>query len=139
MNAARPMSQTSSQATTRGIRVQVKARYSPEHSDARRPLWFFLYTITITNEGEETVQLLHRHWEITDGNGHVEHVRGPGVVGEQPTLLPGESFEYTSGCPLPTRFGFMQGQYRMTLVESGETFDAEVAGFPLRMSDETLN
>ncbi len=134
-----PMTPTFSQATTRGVRVHVKARYSPEHSDARRPLWFFVYTITITNDGDQTVQLLHRHWEITDANGHVEHVRGPGVVGEQPTLSPGESFEYTSGCPLPTRFGFMQGQYRMSLVDSDETFDAEVAGFPLRMSDETLN
>lgn len=133
------MSQTHSEATTRGVRVQVRARYSPEHSDVRRPLWFFLYTIKITNEGGTTVQLLHRHWEITDANGHVEHVRGPGVVGEQPTLAPGESFEYTSGCPLPTRFGFMKGEYRMVLPESGETFDAEVAGFPLRMGDETLN
>jgi ApaG protein len=133
------MTQTRSEATTRGVKVEVRARYSPEHSDARRPLWFFVYTITITNDGDQTVQLLHRHWEITDGNGKVEHVRGPGVVGEQPTLSPGESFEYTSGCPLGTRFGFMQGEYRMTVLDSGETFDAEVAGFALRMSDETLN
>lgn len=121
------------------MRVQVKARFSPEHSDAKRPLWFFVYTVTITNDGDATVQLLHRHWEITDAHGHVEHVRGPGVVGEQPTLAPGQSFEYTSGCPLTTRFGFMKGEYRMVLIESGETFDADVAGFPLRMSDETLN
>lgn len=133
------MTQTSSQATTRGILVQVKARHSPEHSDLRRPLWFFVYTITITNESEETVQLLHRHWEITDAHGHVEHVRGPGVIGEQPILGPGESFEYTSGCPLPTRFGFMKGEYRMVSVDSGETFEAEVAGFPLRLENETLN
>jgi ApaG protein len=133
------MSFTHSEAVTRGIRVHVRARYSAEHSDAKRPLWFFLYTITITNEGTETVQLLHRHWEITDSTGHVEHVRGPGVVGEQPTLKPGGKFEYTSGCPLPTRFGFMKGQYRMLVVDDGELFEVDVAGFPLRMAEETLN
>ena len=130
---------TRSQAVTRGVRVEVKARYSEEHSDADRPLWFFLYTITIENTGEHTVQLLSRHWEITDGNGHVEHVRGPGVVGKQPTLRRGERFEYTSGCPLPTAFGFMEGEYEMLVVDTEETFEASVSGFALRVSDASLN
>lgn len=129
------MKPTLSVAVTSGVKVEVAARFSPEHSDKKRPLFFFVYTITITNEGSETVQLLHRHWEITDGNGKVEHVRGPGVVGEQPTLKPGQKFEYTSGCPLSTPFGFMKGEYRMIVVDTGELFDAEVAGFPLRQNE----
>jgi ApaG protein len=130
---------TRSNALTRGIRVDVKARYSAEHSDLRRPLWFFVYTITIENTGTENVQLLGRHWEITDGNGRVEHVRGTGVVGKQPQLSPGESFEYTSGCPLSTPFGFMKGEYDMVVVGTEQRFEASVAGFPLRLSDQTLN
>lgn len=133
------MTVTNSEALTRGVRVQVRARFSEDHSNLAQPLWFFLYTITLTNEGAETVQLLHRHWEITDANGHVEHVRGPGVVGEQPVLRPGQSFEYTSGCPLPTPFGFMRGAYRMVVERTGETFEAEVAGFPLRFGESTLH
>lgn len=138
---ARPydMVETHSEATTRGIKVSVKASYSPDHSDPDRPLWFFLYTITIENQGAEKVQLLNRHWEITDANGSVEHVRGPGVVGKQPTLQPGESFEYTSGCPLPTVFGFMEGEFDMVFSESDERFEAHVAGFPLRKTAESLN
>jgi ApaG protein len=133
------MSLTRSEATTRGVRVKVRARFSPEHSNLAQPLWFFIYTIELTNEGAETVQLLHRHWEITDANGNVEHVRGPGVVGEQPVLKPGQSFEYTSGCPLPTPFGFMKGEYRMVVERTGETFDVDVSGFPLRQGESTLN
>jgi ApaG protein len=133
------MQQTTSEAVTAGIRVSVRARFSPDHSNLAQPTWFFLYTIKLTNESSETVQLLHRHWEITDGNGKVEHVRGPGVVGEQPVLRPGQSFEYTSGCPLPTPFGFMKGEYRMTRESSGELFDIEVAGFPLRADTPTLH
>ncbi len=133
------MSVTTSTATTRGVRVDVQARYSREHSDPHRPLWFFLYTITITNVGTEPVQLINRHWEITDGNGEVEHVRGPGVVGKQPLLDPGESFEYTSGCPLSTSFGFMKGEYEMLFIQKDELFDAEVAGFALRVFEQTLN
>ncbi len=138
MNGPRAM-QTTSEAITHGIRVKVRARYSSEHSNPAQPMWFFLYTITLTNESHETVQLLHRHWEITDSNGNVEHVRGPGVVGEQPVLRPGQSFEYTSGCPLPTPFGFMKGEYRMVSETSGENFEVDVAGFPLRFGDQTLN
>ena len=89
----------------------------------------FIYKVLITNEGTRTVQLMSRHWVITDGNGRVEEVRGPGVVGEQPFLEPGESFEYTSGCPLGTPFGTMQGTYQM--MRSGEMFDVEIAPFTL--------
>ena len=119
-----------SEAVTRGIRVEVVARYSADHS---RPgnQWFFLYTVTISNEGEDTVQLVSRHWVITDGAGEVEEVEGPGVVGEQPVLEPGDSYQYTSGCPLPTPFGSMEGSYQM-VTGSGGKFDAEIAPFLLR-------
>ena len=119
-----------SDATTQGIRVQVVSRYAPERSQPAGNKWFFLYTVTISNEGAETVQLLTRHWIITDGAGQVEEVRGPGVVGKQPTLAPGESFEYTSGCPLSTSFGVMEGSYQM-VTTSGERFDAKIAPFTL--------
>ena len=122
---------SSSTATTRGIRVSVDARFSPEHSNPERQHWFFLYTIRIENAGDLTVQLQSRHWIITDGDGRVEEVRGPGVVGEQPVLLPGESFEYTSGCPLTTPLGSMVGTYQM-ITPTGEMFDAEIAKFDLR-------
>ena len=82
-----------SEATTRGVRVHVRSEYAAERSQPSRNQWFFLYTVTISNEGPETVQLLTRHWIITDGAGQVEEVRGPGVVGKQPTLAPGESFD----------------------------------------------
>jgi ApaG protein len=119
-----------SEAVTRGVRVTVTSEYAPEKSQPSKNEWFFLYTITIANEGAETVQLLTRHWIITDGTGHVEEVRGPGVVGKQPILRPGESFEYTSGCPLSTPFGVMEGTYQM-IAENGERFDAKVAPFTL--------
>ena len=93
----------SSEAVTRGVRVLVQSEYAENQSRPAQNQWFFLYTVTISNEGAEPVQLLTRHWMITDGTGHVEEVRGPGVVGKQPTLQPGESFEYTSGCPLTDR------------------------------------
>ena len=119
-----------SEAVTRGVRVRVKSMYDPERSHPGRNQWFFLYTITISNEGSDTVQLMTRHWIITDAAGQVEEVRGPGVVGEQPILGPGESFEYTSGCPLTTPFGTMKGTYQM-VTRAGEQFDAEVAEFEL--------
>ncbi|NLE85009.1 MAG: Co2+/Mg2+ efflux protein ApaG [Myxococcales bacterium] len=130
---------TQSEAVTRGVRVRVRARYAAEHSEPQKPLWFFLYTITISNEGNETVRLLNRHWVITDAHGETEQVRGPGVVGEQPLLEPGQSFEYTSGCPLSTEFGSMHGSYDMVVVATGEHFDAEVAGFALRKSPAQVN
>lgn len=119
-----------SEATTRGVRVAVVAEFSPARSRVDEKQWFFLYTITITNNGTETVQLLSRHWIITDAAGHIEEVKGPGVIGEQPVLAPSESFTYTSGCPLATSFGMMEGTYQM-VTKSGDTFDAKVAPFTL--------
>ena len=118
----------SSEAVTRGIRVQVLSEYAGDRSDPRNNQWFFLYTIEISNEGTETVQLVSRHWIITDAEGHVEEVRGPGVVGQQPVLAPGEAFSYTSGCPLTTPFGKMEGTYQM-ITSNGASFDAEIAPF----------
>ena len=122
---------STSSATTDGLRVDVQAQYSPEHSQPAANHWFFLYTITLTNEGAETCQLISRHWIIRDATGHIEEVEGPGVVGEQPVLEPGDSFEYTSGCPLSTPFGSMEGTYQM-VTEQGAQFDAEIARFELR-------
>jgi len=122
---------TRSQAVTHGLRVEVEARYSAEHSNPGASQWFFLYTIRIANEGSETCQLLSRHWMIRNAAGRLEEVRGPGVVGQQPVLEPGESFEYTSGCPLDTPFGSMQGTYQM-VTSGGSRFDAEIARFDLR-------
>ena len=119
-----------SEAVTDGVRVHVRARYAPDHSEPRHQRWTFLYTITISNEGEETVQLISRHWRITDASEHVHEVKGLGVVGRQPTLEPGESFEYTSGCPLGTPFGSMEGTYQM-VTAGGRRFDAEIAQFAL--------
>jgi ApaG protein len=119
-----------SDAVTRGVRVHVESEYSPERSQPGQGHWFFLYTITISNEGTEPVQLLTRHWIITDGTGHIEEVRGPGVVGKQPLLNPGEFFTYTSGCPLETAFGVMEGTYQM-VTGDGEYFDAKIAPFTL--------
>lgn len=119
-----------SEALTQGIRVHVVSRYSRERSQPSGNKWFFLYTVTIVNEGACTVQLLTRHWVITDGSGQIEEVRGAGVVGKQPTIAPGESFEYTSGCPLSTPFGIMEGSYQM-ITDAGERFDARIAPFTL--------
>ncbi len=120
----------SSEAVTRGVRVTVEPRFDPGRSSPAQGRWFFLYRVTIANEGAEVVQLLTRHWVITDGNGQIEEVRGPGVVGETPILAPGEAFEYTSGCPLPTDVGKMEGSYQMVTSE-GEAFDVEIAPFTL--------
>lgn len=119
-----------SEATTRGVLVQVRSRYSPERSEPANDKWFFLYTITISNQGQDTVQLLTRHWVVTDGKGTIEEYRGDGVVGKQPTLAPGESFEYTSGCPLTTSFGIMEGTYQM-IAADGSRFDVKIAPFTL--------
>ncbi len=122
--------ETTSEAETAGVRVNVRARYSPEHSSPVASKWFFLYTIRITNVGEDTVQLLNRHWTIIDGAGHTQEVHGPGVVGEQPVIEPNSGFEYTSGCPLPTPFGSMTGSFEMQRGD-GTQFEAEVALFQL--------
>ena len=116
---------------TRGVKISVVSQYSPEHSDPQHRQWFFIYTITINNESEETVQLISRHWKIMDAEGRREEVRGPGVVGDQPVLEPGESFEYSSGCPLPTPFGTMDGTYSM-VDEAGTSFDVRIPPFALR-------
>ncbi len=119
-----------SDTTTRGVRVEVRSAYLPERSSPGDSQYLFAYRIRITNAGEETVQLLSRHWIITDGDGRTEHVRGPGVVGEQPVLEPGGSFEYTSFCPLPTPIGSMHGTYQM-VTAGGSAFEAEIAPFSL--------
>ncbi len=119
-----------SDAVTRGIRVRVKSEFVPERSAPEQSEYFFAYTVTISNEGEETAQLVSRRWVITNGNGRVDTVEGPGVVGEQPVLTPGTSFQYTSFCPLPTSFGSMEGAYRM-ITASGQAFEARIGSFTL--------
>lgn len=119
-----------STATTDGIRVSVQSAYLAEQSSPRDNRYAFRYTVVIANEGSETARLRSRHWIITDGNAKVEEVRGPGVVGYQPTLKPGEAFEYTSGCILETPFGVMRGTYQMERPD-GRTFDARIAEFTL--------
>lgn len=121
---------TTSRATTHGIVVQVESRYVEEESIPMSRRFVFAYTITITNQGTEVVQLRSRHWIITDGLGHVEEVEGPGVVGEQPVLSPGEGFRYTSGAVLPTERGTMRGTYQMHRADGGQ-FDAKIAPFLL--------
>jgi len=119
-----------SEETTRGICIRVSAKYSPEHSDLPRQLWRFIYTVTITNESNDQVQLISRHWVITDAANHIEEVKGLGVIGRQPTLHPGESFEYSSNCSLRTPFGTMHGTYQM-VAGDGNRFDATIAEFTL--------
>jgi ApaG protein len=120
-----------SDAVTNGIRVEVLARHSPENSRPSQDEWVFQYTVRITNQGAGTVQLVSRHWTITDAFAHVEEVRGPGVVGEQPVLAPGESFKYSSWCPLKSPTGMMRGTYQMVRTD-GDQFDIEIAPFALR-------
>ena len=121
---------SSSEASTRGIRVRVAPQYDGERSDPRRGMWLFAYTIRIANEGVETVQLLARYWHIQNALGQVQEVRGKGVVGEQPVLEPGAEFEYTSQCPLDTPTGSMWGHFLMETAE-GERFEAEIPRFEL--------
>lgn len=121
-----------SSATTHGVRVQVESAYLPERSDPSRNHWFFTYRVTIENHGPEVVQLVSRHWIIENGHGHIEHVRGPGVVGETPRLAPGQRFTYQSFCPLDTPIGSMRGTYQMIFPERpGDGFDATIAPFTL--------
>ena len=112
------------------IRVKVCPRYLPERSDPVRPLYFFSYQVSISNESKHTVQLLSRYWKIRDAFGRIEEVEGPGVIGKQPYLAPKESFEYTSFCPLPTEFGVMEGAYIMQN-EKGEEIRVQIAPFQL--------
>ncbi|HEY8535578.1 MAG TPA: Co2+/Mg2+ efflux protein ApaG [Vicinamibacterales bacterium] len=119
-----------SDTTTRGIRVQVRTQYLPERSAPHEGQYLFAYHIRISNEGDETAQLISREWIISDADGRVERVRGPGVVGETPVLAPGDVFEYTSFCPLRTPVGSMHGTYQM-ITASGDRFDAVIAPFTL--------
>jgi ApaG protein len=112
--------------------VEVQPRYLPEQSDPEDSRYLFAYTVTIRNTGEVTAQLVSRHWIITDADGQIEEVRGPGVVGEQPVLRPGESFQYTSGCPLGTPVGSMHGSYQC-IAEDGTAFEASIPEFVLSM------
>jgi ApaG protein len=116
--------------TTRSIRVSVEAVYVDEQSSPQNGRWVFAYRVTIANEGAETVQLISRHWKITDGQGRLKEVRGAGVVGEQPRLGPGERFQYTSGTPLGTPSGFMAGTYQMVDAQ-GRSFDVRIPTFSL--------
>ena len=127
-------------AVTRKIEVTVTPRFSTERSSPPNSYYFWTYTIDITNLGGETVQLKTRHWRITDALGRLQEVKGPGVVGEEPVLEPGESFEYTSGVPLPTPSGFMVGSYGM-VTPQGERFDIEIPAFSLDSSyaERTIN
>jgi ApaG protein len=120
-----------SEAVTEHIRVEVLSRYAAENSKPLEDQWVFQYTVRITNEGTDTVQLVSRHWIITDALDHSEEVKGPGVVGEQPVLAPGESFKYSSWCPLKTPTGIMRGTYQMAR-KGGKLFDIEIAPFGLR-------
>jgi len=121
---------TDSEATTRGVHIQVESQYVPHRSSPTHGQWLFTYRVRIRNQGEESVQLISRHWVITDANGDEKEVRGPGVVGAQPKLAPGEAFEYRSFCPLQTPVGTMHGSYQM-VTSNGEQFDAKIAPFSL--------
>ena len=118
-------------AVTRGIRVTVMPRFVEEESAPDDNKFFFAYTVEITNMSTDRVQLRSRHWKIVDGHGQMQEVRGPGVVGQQPELGPGETFTYTSGCPLTTPGGTMEGSYTMVVTKGGETFSASIPAFSL--------
>ncbi|WP_266063880.1 Co2+/Mg2+ efflux protein ApaG [Brucella intermedia] len=127
-------------AVTREIEVSVEPFYLEDQSDPDENRYVWGYRITIANNSTETVQLRSRYWQITDANGHVEEVRGAGVVGEQPTLEPGDSFQYSSGCPLTTTSGVMVGRYQMQ-GNGGSMFEVDIPAFSLDMPDlrRTLN
>ena len=122
--------------TTRSIKVTVRPFYLDQHSAPDESRYVWAYHVVIANEGGETVQLRNRHWRITDALGRLQEVRGPGVVGEQPVLQPGQSFEYTSSCPLATSSGFMVGNYEMETL-AGETFLIQIPAFSLDSPQET--
>jgi ApaG protein len=127
-------------AITRNIEVTVEPRFMDEQSNPDSAQFFWAYTVEIANHGSETVQLQSRHWRITDGQGRSQDVRGPGVVGEQPVLNPGDSFRYTSGCPLETPDGMMVGSYTM-VADGGESFEVDIPAFSLDspFTHRTLN
>ncbi len=127
-------------SVTRNIEVTVTPRFLAERSSPDNGYFFWAYSIAITNTGSETVQLRTRHWRITDALGRLQEVKGAGVIGEEPVLKPGQSFEYTSGVPLPTPSGFMTGTYGMQ-TETGGGFDVEIPTFSLDCSygEQTIN
>ena len=118
-------------SVTEGIEVTVRTFFLEDQSDLDHGPWVWAYQVRISNQGRETVQLLRRTWQITDANGRMQVVQGAGVVGEQPVLAPGESFEYTSGTPLETSSGIMMGTYHMVATLSGQAFDVTVPAFSL--------
>lgn len=122
-------------ATTLGITVNVTPAYLEAQSDPEAGRWVWAYTVSIENGGSEPVQLRARHWQITDANGHREEMHGAGVVGEQPMIAPGDSYTYTSGCPLPTPSGFMRGTYRMQRPD-GSSFEIAIPAFSLDLPEE---
>ena len=119
------------------INISVNPYYIPERSDPLRPYYVFAYHVTIKNNDEETFTLISRHWHITDGQGNIEDIYGPGVIGKTPTLKPGDSFEYTSFCPLKTPMGFMEGSFRMSNPK-GHEIDAKISRFRL-VAPQVLN
>jgi len=119
-----------SDSTTRGIRIEVRSEFLAERSSPREEQYLFQYHVRISNVGTETAQLVSREWIITNADGEVERVKGPGVVGEKPVLPPGGVFEYTSFCPLKTAVGTMQGSYQM-VTQDGTRFDASISAFTL--------
>lgn len=121
-------------ATTHEIEVSVEPFFLPDRSQPAENRYFWAYRITIANQSDRGVKLLSRYWRIVDGLGRVEEVRGPGVVGEQPELAPGDSYQYTSGCPLTTPSGIMQGRYTMTDAD-GRTFEVEIPAFSLDLPE----
>lgn len=128
------------EAVTRNLRVTVDPHYLEDESAPEQGRYIWAYTVEICNEGDETVQLMNRYWQITDARGQVQEVRGPGVVGEQPVLSPGEAYTYTSGCPLATSSGIMVGAYEMETVD-GSRFQVSIPAFSLDIPDDhpTLN
>lgn len=115
---------------TSPVGIQVQPNYIPERSDPSKPIFIFSYRIKITNYGQQTIQLRNRYWHIQDGNGNIEEIRGPGVVGKKPFIKPGDSYEYTSFCPIPTEFGVMHGHFGM-INEHGKKFNAKISPFRL--------
>ncbi len=124
---------------TRGIQVVAEPQYVPEQSRPEQSLYVFAYTITISNRGAEPVQLLSRHWIITDGTGSAREVKGEGVIGQQPIIPPGEGYQYSSFSPIATPTGNMRGSYTMKVLETGETFSVRVPLFFLRDLSATVH
>ena len=122
------------EAITHQVKVTVEPAFDPDRSDPDEGRYFWLYSIEIVNLGDAPVTLMERHWRITDAHGRRQEVRGPGVVGEQPTIEPGKAFRYTSGCPLTTPSGVMVGEYRM-IGPDGRSFEVSIPAFSLDSPD----